>query len=778
MKTPRFAHQAGYALILMLLGLMGIGGVVLAGFTQQSKQDLELQRVEHNKAVLRQAKQALLMYAYRYPEIALAATGSIRGPGRLPCPDTDNSGSPNPVFNCIDTGVAQVGRFPWNAPGMDLYDIRDASGERLWYAVSESFANNKPAAVDIINSGSAGQITLVDQSGGIIYDGDVEEGIAAVIIAPGPIGKRDNDANGSYEYTQVRATGPQQIDPRNYLDTFGGFDNSLFNNGESDSDDDGFILGPVYDTNVSDVVVNDQLIIITTDEVVAMAEKRVLAEYRDRIDEYRQTLWALPADYRYPWLNAYDDISDLDIYDTNVDPVLGGETTGRVPFLNYYTDNDTHTVITDLQIGFNITLNYTSMVDNTVPLDPGHAGVVDATYIDAFSALFTGFPAGAQTVTIDRASLSFGKITFDGLTDVTTDDLGTMIVKDDGTAAVTAAPSNTFTRYFWDGCPTCPQPADGWEVCPITTGWATDCARNAAGTAFTAFTAWSDHATMRIRKVRLRLTVDPDFEIELDYDPAPAIAAPSAPTGVANARFTTTFIAANVPDLSIANAAETNLRNFIDLEVVLCEQDDNVGSNFNVASWAEEPDAAIPDSGTVPCSVDPGAVASHVFNADVTIAADWYPQLPLWIADNGWDDSVMMTYAPDFAPGGAAACTPEDGDEVDDCLVVTNLGGPNFNNVISLLVLGGENDLSDGDDLNDDGDYVDVDEVAPDLDFSNDLFDIFEPENYSGIGPYPTFPYVDPDPGSDTGWGLVFDKREDVVMDRNAADTVFVLEQL
>jgi hypothetical protein len=357
-----------------------------------------------------------------------------------------------------------------------------------------------------------------------------------------------------------------------------------------------------------------------------------------------------------------------------------------------------------------------------------------------------------------------------------------MIVRDDGTAAVTATPSNTFTRYFWDGCPTCPQSADGWEVCPIVAGSATDCARNAAGTAFTVFTAWPDHAPMRIRKVRLRLTVDPDFDIELDYDPAPVIGAPIAPTAIANARFATTFIAAAVPDLSIADAAETNLRNFIDLEAVLCEQDNYVGSSYNVASWGEELDAAPPDPDTGVCSVDPGTIASHVFNADVTITADWYPQLPLWIADNGWDDAVMMTYAPDFAPGGTAACTPEDGDiatgAADDCLVVTNLAGPNINNVVSLLVLGGENDLSDGDDLNDDGDYVDVDEVAPDLDFSNDLFDIFEPENYSGIGPYPTFPYVDPDPPTDTGWGLVFDKREDVVMDRNAADTVFVLEQL
>ena len=773
MENPRPVHQAGYALIVMLLLLMGIGGGVLAGFTQQTKQDLELQRVEHNKAVLRQAKQALLMFAYNYPD-----TNAGVGPGRLPCPDVDNDGTVDGPGTCN-----QVGRFPYADARLKTIRngrLEDASGETLWYAVSDTFDN--VAGGGIINSDTTGAITLVDRSGGILYDGN-GAGIAAVIIAPGPIGKRDEDVNGSYEYTQVRATVPQQLDPRNYLDTFNGFDNSVFNNGESDSDDDGFILGPVYDTNVSDIVVNDQIIIITADEVIAMAEKRVLAEYRDRIDEYRQSLWALPADYRYPWLNAYDNIADLDIYDAQP-----GWTTGRVPFLNYYTDNDTHTVITDLQLDFDITLSYTSMVDNTLPLDPGFAGVVDATYIDAFSGLFTGFPADAQTVTIDRASLSFGKITFDGLTDVTTDGEGTMIVREGGTATVTSTPSNTYTRYFWDGCPTCPQPADGWEVCPIATGWAIDCARNAAGTAFTGFTAWPDHAPMRIRKVRLRLAVDPDFEIELDYNSAPVIGAPTTPTAVANARFATTFTAAGVPDLSIADAVETNLRNFIDLEVVLCEQDNWVGNNYNVASWGEEPDAAPPDADTGVCSVDPATSAGHVLNTNVTITADWYPQLPLWIADNGSDDAVMMTYAPAFAPGGVAACTPEDGDiatgAADDCLVVTNLAGPNTNNVISLLVLAGEHDLLDGDDFNDDGDYTDPNEFIPDDNFLNDLHDIFEPENFSGIGLYgvglyPTWlpPYVDPD-GSDTGRNLVFDKREDLVMDQNAADTVFVLEQL
>ncbi|HEY5739648.1 MAG TPA: hypothetical protein VIW27_07970, partial [Gammaproteobacteria bacterium] len=71
MMRPGYS-QSGYALLLVLLVLMGAGGVVLAGFTQQVKHEAERQRYEHNQRVLREAKQALLVYAYRYPDIALA----------------------------------------------------------------------------------------------------------------------------------------------------------------------------------------------------------------------------------------------------------------------------------------------------------------------------------------------------------------------------------------------------------------------------------------------------------------------------------------------------------------------------------------------------------------------------------------------------------------------------------------------------------------------------------------------------------------------------------
>jgi len=301
-------------LLLFVLFLMGIGGVVTAGFTQGVKKSAEHERFLHNERVLKEAKQALLMYAYRYPEIALAfGAPTIRGPGRLPCPDTNDSGTPNPIANCIFAGNAMVGRFPWNVDGMDFYDIRDASNERLWYAVSQNFNNFDPA--DVINSDTLGTITIHDQTGSVIYDGSVA-GVAAIIIAPGP----EIDRGG---VAQIRQTAAQQLDPANYLDLFGALDNSDFTNLNAV---DGFVLGPVDDLATGTIMVNDQVILVTTEEVVAMAEKATLQAYQTAINNYRNDLGI----NAYPWLFDYSVLA-LDTYPTQVVFTDNLTNIGRIP---------------------------------------------------------------------------------------------------------------------------------------------------------------------------------------------------------------------------------------------------------------------------------------------------------------------------------------------------------------------------------------------------------------------------------------------------------------
>jgi hypothetical protein len=186
MKTLQYKGQSGFALLIFLLALMGLGGIALAGFSQNALRAVEDSRFEHNREVLQEAKQALLMGAYNYPQFSVP----LDGPGRLPCPDTDNDGFAEATAALCDL----VGRFPWREPNLNFYNAMDASGENLWYAVSEEFRENAPTD-GILNPESGvnkQNITLIDQTGVTIYDGAVN-GIAAVVIGPGPAMTRVND---------------------------------------------------------------------------------------------------------------------------------------------------------------------------------------------------------------------------------------------------------------------------------------------------------------------------------------------------------------------------------------------------------------------------------------------------------------------------------------------------------------------------------------------------------------------------------------------------------
>ena len=329
MGTRYYKNQAGYMLILMLVVLMGIGGVVAAGFTQGVKQQADHERYLHNQRVLREAKQALLQYAYNYPQF------NGEGPGRLPCPDTDNDGNPGDA-GPLDLAICEsVGRFPWKDSGMQFYDARDASNERLWYAVSDNFFNLGGGPV--INSNSTGTITIHDQAGVRLYDGSVA-GIAAIIIAPGPAIER----NG---VMQNRAADVN--DPTHYLDVFGALDNADFTN---TSPVDGFVLGPIDDRAADSIIVNDQMILVTAEEIIAVAEKATLQAYRQAMIAYSDRIagdvGAPPAPWTryYPWLFNYN-VANIDDYPS--DPVFATEranflgNAGRIPSI--YTDYFTET---------------------------------------------------------------------------------------------------------------------------------------------------------------------------------------------------------------------------------------------------------------------------------------------------------------------------------------------------------------------------------------------------------------------------------------------------
>ncbi len=117
------------------------------------------------------AREALIAHATSRP------IDDIVGPGYLPCPDLDDDGWAEPTCGSMtgETGQWQrLGRLPWKTLG--LPDLRDAFGERLWYAVSSKHkgllnCTVSPACLDMSPEAALGTITVRDATGNVIHDG-------------------------------------------------------------------------------------------------------------------------------------------------------------------------------------------------------------------------------------------------------------------------------------------------------------------------------------------------------------------------------------------------------------------------------------------------------------------------------------------------------------------------------------------------------------------------------------------------------------------------------
>lgn len=165
-------REVGMASLLVLLLLVTVAAAWLtrALGTRAHTQD---RRNAVTQAALAEAREALLGYAVRYPDVpGVAVTG---GPGRLPCPDLRNdTGEPAGAADapCASRTGSALGRLPWHTLG--LPDLRDGSGAPLFYAVSDAFRSHLSGP---INSETAATLHLDACTG--------ESTVVAVIFAPG-----------------------------------------------------------------------------------------------------------------------------------------------------------------------------------------------------------------------------------------------------------------------------------------------------------------------------------------------------------------------------------------------------------------------------------------------------------------------------------------------------------------------------------------------------------------------------------------------------------------
>jgi hypothetical protein len=366
-RTRLPGTQAGQALLILLALLtviMVAASVTAARGTQQSTSF----RAAQTQAALKAAKQALANYAAGVA-LTCSSSGCVR-PGELPCPDLMNNGLAN-AAGCANP-AQRVGRLPWKTLG--LPDLRDGSGERLWYAVSSSFVNNPrtgyavssnvvtdpstacitPNASGCLNSNSSGTITVRDQLGTVVNNGTQPSAAVAVVMSPGSTLTRldgtaqDRSCTGDSNVPLclskgICSSGPTTplCNPINYLDISPSplsEDNANFTDS---SNTDGFITGPISDASNA-VQLNDVVMAVNYEDIMPLVQRRVAQEVLRCLNNYANApAGTYPSDEiyhpggygfgRYPW--AADPAASI-----TASPYLDkvGQRFGRVPDTGHF----------------------------------------------------------------------------------------------------------------------------------------------------------------------------------------------------------------------------------------------------------------------------------------------------------------------------------------------------------------------------------------------------------------------------------------------------------
>ena len=338
-RGSKFQH-GGALLVMLVILVMGITTVFVNSLSGPA---ISNKRHQATAAALAQAKEALIGYAVKVQlsssDITCAdpshsyANPNCPRPGDLPCPDMDNDGEAE--TNCGDAiGSNQskrLGRLPWKTLG--LPDLRDGSGERLWYAVSNNFKNSTRTRCSnsnfagCLNSDTTGTITVFGTDGSATNTAGSVTGAVAVIIAPGsPLVRQDGvsqdrgctvnvDCDVKDKCITSPPTNTAKCDPVNYLDVatvgINTQDNKSFTDGLAT---DGFIHGRILDSH-GQTLLNDELLVISQDNIMLPIQKRVAAEVKNCLIEYAAIA---QNNHYYPWAATRTVVSGTASYpDTN-----------------------------------------------------------------------------------------------------------------------------------------------------------------------------------------------------------------------------------------------------------------------------------------------------------------------------------------------------------------------------------------------------------------------------------------------------------------------------
>lgn len=279
--------QRGQAIFgaLMLLLVAGVGTLLFAVGASSSRAKLDADA--KTAAALAKAKEALIG---RYLD-------DNNRPGVLPCPDTNNDGTAEAISG--NECPSYIGRLPWKSLG--LPELRDGSGETLWYALSRNFRNSSTA--EPVNTDTKGTITVYSGATGTTATSEA----AAVIFAPGAsLSTQDRSPSSTVSCTAPAGSIARNLCAANYLETAGSTNNAA-------------ATGP-YISAMSSTTFNDRLLVMTAADVMAPVEKRAAREILNLLQTYRNSI--LNVCLCYPWADNYDGASNVNTHYGRV-PLLG-----------------------------------------------------------------------------------------------------------------------------------------------------------------------------------------------------------------------------------------------------------------------------------------------------------------------------------------------------------------------------------------------------------------------------------------------------------------------
>lgn len=245
MRLPE--RQRGAALLILLALFATAAAYLLVSSLNKSSVALSLERADKNRQVMQEAKAALLAWA-----ASQALTASV--PGALPCPDRDNDGDAE--GSCGSTN--RLGRLPYKTLGIG--ELRDASGELLWYGMSANFRTSST-----VNSDTQGTITVSGLT--------PATNAVAVVLAPGArLGTQDRSPGGAACNTNTQPCNSAV----NYLEDI---------NGDTTTTD--YVARAENLDAAAGTLFNDGLLVITQQDLLSAVEPVIAARIeRDIVRQY------------------------------------------------------------------------------------------------------------------------------------------------------------------------------------------------------------------------------------------------------------------------------------------------------------------------------------------------------------------------------------------------------------------------------------------------------------------------------------------------------------